>query len=129
MHSGAFMHAWFVVYMPQFVVTVQVVAVQPQPVCATHAFIIVYVWQVVAVPAQRAAVPSLFGLLASSSTVEHEIVAPGERQKPSPSHVNPLGQSSGPRHDETRQSSNDAPYVQLASTSAISATLTTGRPS
>jgi hypothetical protein len=105
------MQAWFVVYMPQFVVTVHVGAVQPQPVCATHAFIIMYVWHVVAVPSQRAALPSLFGLPSAppSSTTAHEIVAPGERQKPSPSHVKPLGQSSGPRHAEIRQSSNDAP--------------------
>ena len=49
MHSGAFVHAWFVVYMAQFVVTVQVGAVQPQPVCTTHAFIIMYELHVVTV--------------------------------------------------------------------------------
>jgi len=97
MHSGAFMQAVFVVYIEQFVVTVQVGAVKPQPVCATHALIIVYVPQVVAVPAHRACPPSpALPSTPPSRTTAHEIVAPGARQKPSPSHVKPLGQSCGP---------------------------------
>jgi len=97
MHSGAFMQAVLVVYIEQFVVTVQVGAANPQPVCATHALIIVYVPQVVAVPAHRACPPSpALPSTPPSRTTAHEIVAPGARQNPSPSHVKPLGQSCGP---------------------------------
>src|SRR5687768_9602607 len=125
MHSGAFVHAVFVVYIPQFVVTVQVVAVQPQPVCAVHAGIIVYVAHVVAVPAQRSdPSPPGFASAPPSRTVAHEIVAPGARQNPSPSHVKPPGQSCGPSHLETRQSSNAAPYVQPLVTSASPSSMT-----
>jgi hypothetical protein len=109
------MHAWFVVYMPQFVVTVHVVAVHPQPVCKPHALICVNALHVVAVPVQPAIAPSpVLPSTPPSSTIEHAIVAPGARQNPSPSHVKPPGQSSGPRHEVTRQSSNDALYEQPA---------------
>ena len=108
MHSGAFMHAVFVVYIEQFVTTVHVGVIQPQPLCATHGAFISYVAHVVAVPLQRAEPPSPdFASTPPSSTAAHESVAPGARQKPSPSHVKPLGQSAAPRQFAIRQSSND----------------------
>jgi hypothetical protein len=95
-----------------------------------HAFIIMYELHVVAVPAQRAWPPSpSLPSTPPSRTAAHEIVAPGDRQKPSPSQVKSFGQSCGPWHAETRQSSNAALYVQPATNAASTASFTTRRKS
>ncbi len=110
---GAFMQSWFVMNCEQSIVSLQVVAVQLQPLCAVHDADAAYAVHAVGVPVQRSVVapspggPS--GGCASPSTAVHDTVLPLIRHRPSLPHVRLAGHSSAPWHGIS-QSENAAPY-------------------